>query len=408
MERTAAEEGKPTNSAQAPHPDVPPLGNAGASPLSQASSSSGQSEWPEPPTEAAVAPLTLPVTSTPSQAEDPKPSHETTVNLPATRATPVSDHADAPACPPTVAVDSIAPQDTPATDHQPATVNPPDTLPTTALSTFTDSGTSHVHNPLQSTVLSIDQRVTSGDPDTSAEAEGHPRTRQVDGAAPDDGVTPENGSIDTSLIPLTEMPGLMAQRVEPPLPALAFWRRSIILGSIVAALGGLTVWEHNTIPDRPARPVITVATPAPNATPLDTGMADALRKVRTALVAHDTVTLAGMVDPDGLVVGPYAGGIPESGYPIPEAKSFLSNVMTDARLVTPGWRTDPRGRIFLLVDGWRTRPLSLSPNSTLELTPLAAMVMQVRNGVWTIRWFLIDATGILTQQARNVTWQGVP
>jgi hypothetical protein len=34
--------------------------------------------------------------------------------------------------------------------------------------------------------------------------------------------------------------------------------------------------------------------------------------------------------------------------------------------------------------------------------------MQVRNGIWSIRWFLIDATGILTQQARNVTWQAVP
>ena len=162
------------------------------------------------------------------------------------------------------------------------------------------------------------------------------------------------------------------------------------------------------IPDRPASPVITLATPAPNATPLDAGMADALRRVRTALIAHDIVTLTGMVDPDGLVVGPYSGGIPDSGYPIPETRSFLSNVMTDARLVTPGWRTDSRGRIFLLVDGWRTRPLSLSPNSTLELTPLVALVMQVRNGIWSIRWFLIDATGILTQQARNVTWQAVP
>ena len=223
-----------------------------------------------------------------------------------------------------------------------------------------------------------------------------------------DGHAADTSLPEASLIPLTEMPGLMAPQVEPPVPAMAFWRRSIVLGGVVAALGGLTLWEHSTIPDRPASPVITVATPAPNATPLDPGMADALRKVRTALVAHDVVTVSGMVDPDGLVVGPYAGGIPESGYPIPETKSFLSNVMTDARLVTPGWRTDPRGRIFLLVDGWRTRPLSLSPNSTLELTPLVAIVMHARNGVWAIRWFLIDATGILTQQARNVTWQAVP
>ena len=223
-----------------------------------------------------------------------------------------------------------------------------------------------------------------------------------------DGATPDPAMADDSLVPLSEMPGLMPPRLEPPIPAIAFWRRSIILGGVVSALGGLTLWEHSMIPDRPASPVITLATPAPNATPLDAGMAEALRRVRTALIAHDIVTLTGMVDPDGLVVGPYSGGIPDSGYPIPETRSFLSNVMTDARLVTPGWRTDSRGRIFLLVDGWRTRPLSLSPNSTLELTPLVALVMQVRNGIWSIRWFLIDATGILTQQARNVTWQAVP
>jgi hypothetical protein len=224
----------------------------------------------------------------------------------------------------------------------------------------------------------------------------------------DDGAASDPAVAGDSLLPLAEMPGLMPPRVEPPIPAFAFWRRSIILGGVVSALGGLTLWEHSTIPDRPASPVITLATPAPNATPIDAGVAEALRRVRTALFAHDVVTLAGMVDPDGLVVGPYSGGIPDSGYPIPETKSFLSSVMTDARLVTPGWRTDPRGRIVLLVNGWRTRPLSLSPNSTLELTPFVAVMMQVRNGTWYIRWFLIDATGILTQQARNVTWQAVP
>jgi hypothetical protein len=213
---------------------------------------------------------------------------------------------------------------------------------------------------------------------------------------------------DDSLVPLAEMPGLMAPRVELAPSLFAYWRKSIILGAIVAALASLTLWEYSTIPKRPASPVITVATPAPNATPLDVGMSEALRRVRLALVAHDVVSLARMIDTDGLVVGPYSGGIPESGYPIPETKSFLSNVMTDARLATLGWRTDSRGRVFLLVDGWRTRPLSLSPNSTLELTPLAVMVMQSRNGAWAIRWFLIDATGILTQQARNMTWQAVP
>jgi hypothetical protein len=215
-------------------------------------------------------------------------------------------------------------------------------------------------------------------------------------------------TIDVPVFSPTDMPGLMAPRVEPAVPALVFWRRSLILGGTVAVLGALTLWEHSTIPDRPARPIITVATAVPNATPLEPGMVDALRKVRAALVAHDVVALAGMIDPDGLVVGPYSGGTPESGYPISESRSFLANVVTDARLVTPGWRLDSRGRIFLLVDGWRTRPLSLSPNSTLELTPLAAIVMQARSGIWYVRWFLIDATGMLTQQARNVTWQALP
>ncbi len=215
-------------------------------------------------------------------------------------------------------------------------------------------------------------------------------------------------SPDAAAPSITDMPGLLVRNAEPPVSALVYWRRSLILGLIVAALGSLTLWEYSAIPDRPASPVITVATPAPNAPPLDAGMSEALRRVRVALVAHDVVTLAGMIDADGLVVGPYSGGIPESGYPIADTKSFLANVVTDARLVTPGWRSDSRGRVFLLVDGWRTRPLSLSPNSTLELTPLVVIVMQSRNGTWAIRWFLIDATGVLTQQARNVTWQAVP
>ena len=375
MERTAAEEGTPTNSAQATPSSVPSSSDAAVSAVPLAPEPIAHEAAPEGesvPADLSVAPESTPATQQPSEVVPDQGAN---------------DGGDLPNSAPNREADQPAPL-----AHAPS----PALVEVTGLATLHDEH--HVssdsgHATVSESVLDLlDEDHTDTDP----------QAHELDD------LDAKDPPLAAPLIPLADMPGLMAPQVEPPVPAIAFWRRSIILGGVVAALGGLTLWEHSTIPDRPASPVITVATPAPNATPLDPGMADALRKVRTALVAHDVVSLAGMVDPDGLVVGPYAGGIPESGYPIPETKSFLSNVMTDARLVTPGWRTDPRGRIFLLVDGWRTRPLSLSPNSTLELTPLVAIVMQARNGVWAIRWFLIDATGILTQQARNVTWQAVP
>ncbi|NDB19934.1 MAG: hypothetical protein EB020_03545 [Proteobacteria bacterium] len=117
---------------------------------------------------------------------------------------------------------------------------------------------------------------------------------------------------------------------------------------------------------------------------------------------------AAMFDSNGVVVAAYSGGIPETGYTVPDVPGFVSNVLTDARLSLLGWRLDNRGRVIVLTDGWHTRPLRLSVNSTLELTPLVALVFQVKDAEWALRWFLIDATGLLTQQARSLAWQPIP
>ena len=225
------------------------------------------------------------------------------------------------------------------------------------------------------------------------------------------GALSESSSADATISPPHpghDMPGLMAPQPSLPTPPLAFWRRSLVLGGVVAVLGGLSLWENSTVPDRPARPVVTLATQAPGASPAEASTVEALRRLRSALQARDVVALSGAVDPDGLIVAPFSGGVPESGYAIPDTRSFLSDVVTDARLVALGWRVDSRGRVFILSDGWRSRPLRLSPNSTLELSPLVALVLQNRNGTWHLRWFLIDATGALTQQARNLAWQAIP
>ena len=71
-------------------------------------------------------------------------------------------------------------------------------------------------------------------------------------------------------------------------------------------------------------------------------------------------------------------------------------------------RPEAMKRVIVLTDGWHTRPLRLSVNSTLELTPLVALVFQVKDAEWALRWFLIDATGLLTQQARSLAWQPIP
>jgi len=193
-----------------------------------------------------------------------------------------------------------------------------------------------------------------------------------------------------------------------PVGVLAYWRRVITLLAVVLLLGALTVWEQQTIPDRPAKPVITIATPAPGATPPDARLISTLVRTRSVLDKRNAKDFAAMLDSNGVVVAAYSGGIPETGYTVPDVPGFVSNVLTDARLSLLGWRLDNRGRVIVLTDGWHTRPLRLSVNSTLELTPLVALVFQVKDAEWALRWFLIDATGLLTQQARSLAWQPIP
>lgn len=215
--------------------------------------------------------------------------------------------------------------------------------------------------------------------------------------------------------PEIAMPGLMIS--EPyggssdagiQVGLFAYWRRVLTLLGVVLFLGALTVWEQQLIPDRPAKPVITLATPAPAATPPDQRLVSTLLRAKLVLDKRNARDFTALWDPNGLVVAAYSGGIPETGYTVPDVPAFATNVLTDARLSMLGWRLDNRGRVIVLTDGWHTRPLRLSANSTLELTPLVALVFQFKDTDWTLRWFLIDATGLLTQQARSIAWQPIP
>ncbi|MSQ43162.1 MAG: hypothetical protein EXR45_02990 [Chloroflexi bacterium] len=260
----------------------------------------------------------------------------------------------------------------------------------------------------------------SGYPDLTeksdpTEAVFNPRDEvSIDPAETRDTGMPSGSNFEVA-VPEIAMPGLMigeaygeASDASIPVGVFAYWRRVITLLGVVLFLGALTVWEQQSIPDRPAKPVITIATPAPGATPPDSRLVSTLLRTQSVLDKRNARDFTAMWDPNGLVVAAYSGGIPETGYTVPDVPGFVTNVLTDARLLMLGWRLDNRGRVILLTDGWHTRPLRLSANSTLELTPLVALVFQVRDGDWALRWFLIDATGLLTQQARSIAWQPIP
>ncbi len=225
----------------------------------------------------------------------------------------------------------------------------------------------------------------------------------------------QSGSKREIAVPEIAMPGLMigepyGQSSDSGIPVglFAYWHRVVTLLGVVLFLGALTVWEQHLIPDRPAKPVITLATPAPAATPPDPRLVSALLRTKSVLDKRNARDFTALWDPNGLVVAAYSGGIPETGYTVSDVPAFATNVLTDARLSMLGWRLDNRGRVIVLTDGWHTRPLRLSANSTLELTPLVALVFQVKEADWALRWFLIDATGLLTQQARSIAWQPIP
>jgi hypothetical protein len=193
---------------------------------------------------------------------------------------------------------------------------------------------------------------------------------------------------------------------------LRYWARPLILAGLVTVLLGLTWWDQRRIPDRPARPDVLTATPAAGATvsASDPGLVDALSRLRTALGRRDARALANLADPEGLVVAAFGGSVPDSGYGVPtgDAPRFSQDILSGAQLTPLNWRNDGRGRVVVLVDGWRRHPLRLSPNSTLELTPLSGIGLVSRAGTWYWRWLLPDPQGVLGQQARSMVWQEWP
>jgi hypothetical protein len=180
-----------------------------------------------------------------------------------------------------------------------------------------------------------------------------------------------------------------------------------MLSVLVVILLGLTWWDSRRVPDRPLPPTVQTATPPAGATvsASDPALQDTLVRLRLAMSRRDARAMANLADPDGIVVAAYGGGLPESGYSESDALRLSQSVLPGASLSILGWRTDPRGRVIVLTDGWQTKPLRLSANSTLELTSLTAIGLTMRNGLWYWHWLLPDATGVLAQQARTTVWQ---
>ena len=176
---------------------------------------------------------------------------------------------------------------------------------------------------------------------------------------------------------------------------------------LVLFLLGLTWWDSRRVPTQPAPPTIRAATPPAGATvsATDPALVDTLTRLRQALSRRDARALANLADPTGVIVAGYGGGLPESGYVESDAMRLAQTVLPGANLTLLAWRTDSRGQVIVLTNGWQRKPLRLSANSTLELTSLAAVGLAQRSGVWYWRWLLPDTTGALAQQASGAEWQ---
>jgi hypothetical protein len=193
-------------------------------------------------------------------------------------------------------------------------------------------------------------------------------------------------------------------------PAWRFWLRPAILALLVAVLLVLTWWDQQRVPSRPAAPVVLVATPgAGSAAPAqDAALMDTLARLRVALERRDARAFASLADPEGVIVAAYSGALPDDGYRVGNVLQFAQQAMSGGRLRALNWRSDGRGRVIALTDGWLQRPLHLSPNSTLEMTPFAGIGLAPRAGVWYVRWVLPDPAGVLAQQASTLPWQPWP
>jgi hypothetical protein len=180
----------------------------------------------------------------------------------------------------------------------------------------------------------------------------------------------------------------------------------------VLALGllALTWWDQRRIPDGPAQPNVLTATAPAGATVTgsEPGLIDALSRLRTALQRRDARALASLADSGGVIVAGYGGGLPDGGYTVGDASRLAQEVLPGAQVAVLRWRSDGRGRVIVLADGWQRRPLRLSGSNVLEMTPLTAMGLAPRGSTWYWRWLLPDDTGTLAQQARSVVWQPLP
>jgi hypothetical protein len=186
-----------------------------------------------------------------------------------------------------------------------------------------------------------------------------------------------------------------------------YWLRSIVLAVAVLVLAGLSIWDARRVPNRPVPPTVLTATPPAGATvsASDPALRDVLERLRLALGRRDARALANLVDQTGLVAADYGGGLPDSGYVVSDPLRLCQEVLSGSQVTILGWRSDARGRVVVLTDGWARRPLKLGAGSALEMTPTSALGLTSRAGAWYWHWVMPDGNGTLVQQARSLPWQ---
>jgi hypothetical protein len=191
---------------------------------------------------------------------------------------------------------------------------------------------------------------------------------------------------------------------------LVYWLRPLILGVLVVILLGLTYWDQRRMPDRPLPPDVLLATPPASGTVsvADPALAAELGQLRNVLQRRDARRLASQFDPDGVIVAPYGGNLPDGGYTVTNGPQFSQEILSGAQMSLLGWRNDGRGHVVVLADGFQEKPLRLSANGTLDLTSLVAIGLTSHGGTWYVRWFLPDPNSVLAQQARSLPWQPWP
>jgi hypothetical protein len=185
--------------------------------------------------------------------------------------------------------------------------------------------------------------------------------------------------------------------------------RPLILSGLVVILLALTLWDGRRVPVRPLPPAVQLSTPGAGATvsASDPALLDTLVRMRQALARRDARALANLADPDGIVVAPYTGGLPDTGTNESDSFRLAQTVLSGSSLSILGWRTDGRGRVVVLTDGCQRKSLRVASNASLELTSLSGVGLVSRNGLWYWRWLLPDTSGALAQQARSAVWQSL-